>query len=284
MIIAYQHAYAAAGVRVHPGRLGRTTGRAGFTLVELLVAIAIIGILASALTYASATALSSAKRVACASNLRQLHMANSMHASETGFYAPAAADLFSSNLERWHGTRARVDEPFDGTSGPLSPFLGGGRVRACPSQGVFRRGSADNAFEAACGGYGYNATGVGSQTYQLGMCEAALRQGAAPEWIADPAHTVMFCDSAFPQPYGSNPAYLIEYSFAEAYHWVFEPGVETEYRADPSIHFRHRGRANVVWCDGRVSGERLETEAEAHFTRWRVGWFGPEDNSLFDPR
>jgi prepilin-type processing-associated H-X9-DG protein len=93
----------------------------------------------------------------------------------------------------------------------------------------------------------------------------------------------MFADCAFPQPYGPNPTYLIEYSFAEAYHWVFQPGEETSYRADPSIHFRHRDQANVVWCDGHVSSERLQTEAGGYFSEWDLGWFGPADNSLFDP-
>ncbi len=93
----------------------------------------------------------------------------------------------------------------------------------------------------------------------------------------------MFCDAAFPQPYG-NPTYLIEYSFAEAYHFVSgSPPQETASRAAPSIHFRHDAEANVVWCDGHVSAERLATTAEEGSTKFNIGWFGGPDNELFDP-
>lgn len=262
----------------------RGLGRGAFTLVEMLVVIAIIGVLATSLLLATQQGIASAHRAACAQNLRQLYLANLQHATETGAYAPAASDLFGSNRERWHGSRSHASDPFDAAEGPLAPYLGtAGAVRKCPAFRNPVRTEEANAFEASCGGYGYNATGVGSLIYELGMCAEALKTGMPLESIRDPSHTVMFTDCAFPQPYGGNPHYLIEYSFAEAYHWVFEAGRETEYRADPSIHFRHRSRANVVWCDGHISAERLETRAEPHFSAWRIGWFGPADNSLFDP-
>jgi prepilin-type processing-associated H-X9-DG protein len=119
-------------------------------------------------------------------------------------------------------------------------------------------------------------------TYKLGYTAEAMRKGQRPSAIESPVHTVMFADCAFPQPYG-NPRYVIEYSFAEPYHWVFLPGLESGNRAEPSIHFRHRGKANVVWCDGHVSSEKMTLEGSASFTAWDVGWFGPPDNSLFDP-
>ena len=98
----------------------------------------------------------------------------------------------------------------------------------------------------------------------------------------------MFCDTAYVQTVGrkgKNPGRdaLIEYSFAEPYHWVFTAGTESSATADPTIHFRHRGRANVAWCDGHITSEKLETRAGDRFTRNGLGWFGPSDNSLFDP-
>jgi len=89
----------------------------------------------------------------------------------------------------------------------------------------------------------------------------------------------MFCDTAFPQPYG-NPQYLIEYSFAESYYFVNKDSLTP---AQPSIHFRHNARANVVWCDGHVSSERMTVEYNENYTAFQIGWFGPVDNSLFDP-
>jgi prepilin-type processing-associated H-X9-DG protein len=62
-------------------------------------------------------------------------------------------------------------------------------------------------------------------------------------------------------------------------------------RPDPTIHFRHDGIANVAWCDGHVSGERMSftTDYQTHSRisaeeadEMGVGWFGPDSNELFD--
>ncbi len=256
----------------------------GFTLLELLVVSAIIAVLAALLLPALSAARESARRAYCANNLRQLYLANAAYAADHGRYVAAAPDIFSSNRQRWHGTRESGNKPFEGAKSPLAPYLGSGQaIRRCPSFRDYNTAAAANAFEASCGGYGYNAVGVGSETYFHGYGSGAMRRGMDPASIRDPSRTVMFCDAAFPQPYGSNPKYLIEYSFCEPYHWVFDPGKESQFQADPSVHFRHGGRANVVWCDGHVSAEQLEQQGAPHFTRMNIGWFGPPDNTLFDP-
>ena len=56
--------------------------RKGFTVVELLVAVAIIGILAAILLPALARAREAARRASCANNLRQVGLAFQMYASE----------------------------------------------------------------------------------------------------------------------------------------------------------------------------------------------------------
>ncbi len=267
------------------GDMSARCARAGFTLLELMVVIAIILLLAGLASRVSRTALERGRMSRCANQLRQLAVANQMYADENGTFVAAAADLNGRNLQRWHGARKNTRQPFDGKLGPLVPYLGTGSAefRACPSFRIARGSEAATGFEASCGGYGYNSIGVGSQTYVMGMHAQASQKGLRPAQIQNPARTIMFTDTAFPQPYGSNPRYVIEYSFAEPYHWVFNAGEESGFRADPSIHFRHGGRANVVWCDGHLSVERLETRAQEHFTRWNVGWFGPPDNSFFSP-
>lgn len=257
----------------------------GFTLIELLVVIAIIGILASMLGGSLSAARESARRTYCAGNLRQLYLANTMYADDNGCYVAAAPDMMTgTNKERWHGIKGASGQ-YDGARSPLAPYLGAsGKVRQCPSFRDYRADRGNNAFEASAGGYGYNDVGVGTRIYLLGYRSEAWQTGMPRAAIKNPSETVMFADAALAQPYGGNPDYLIEYSFAHAYHWVYKAGQESKQRVQyPSLHFRHNGKANAVWCDGHVSAERMTVNAEPKFRSLDLGWFGADNNALFDP-
>jgi prepilin-type N-terminal cleavage/methylation domain-containing protein len=267
----------------------------GFTLIELLVVVAILSLLVALLVPALGRAKAVAREAVCRSNIRQLHLANANYAAEhDGYYVPAAPDIFEGfgGRRRWHGVRESdgvspdpAENIFDPMESPLRPSLGDGEVRRCPETVDFVRDGAANAFEAACGGYGYNAVGVGSRSYELGYCAEAVRVGMKAEEIARPDATVMFADTALLQGY--RDMYLIEYSFAEPPFTVERSDGEVVegYATSPSIHFRHLERASVVWCDGRATGEPLSFSPldERLLSRFRIGWFGPEDNSRFDP-
>ena len=245
-------------------------GAAGFSLIELLVAVAVIGLLAAILAGVLPVAKAEAEAATCRSNLRQLATANLTYAADHGRYVAAAEDIESQNTIRWHGVR--VGSAFDGSKGPLAEFLGGGAssawVRRCPA--FHPDGSG---FEASCGGYGYNELGVGSEACLA--VENPARNGMRAGTLSHPASTVMFADTAYLQGNGAK-AKLIEYSFAEAPH--FADG-STPW---PTIHFRHLGKANVAWCDGHVTAEAM-TRTGARGADQHLGWFGPDDNSFFAP-
>ncbi|GAG15690.1 unnamed protein product, partial [marine sediment metagenome] len=115
--------------------------------------------------------------------------------------------------------------------------------------------------------------------YPTGECVVTEdRAGAKANWVHRPVETIMFTDSAFAA------SAIIEYSFAEP---RFHPQFPT-FRADPSIHFRHRKQANVAWCDGHVD-RRIRTLSwssglyPSDPERFNIGWFGrADDNRLFD--
>ena len=253
----------------------------GFTLIELMVVVAIIGIIISILLPVISAARESGRSTYCSNNLRQLYIANDLYSIDNGSYV-AAAPEFYKNKKRWHGERSSKNEPFDGSKGPLVPYLGvSKKVRQCPSFHGFRSGDDSNAFEASTGGYGYNGVGVGSRAYILGLNSRGFENGMLPAAIKEPDQTIMFADAALAQPYG-NPDYLIEYSFAEPCYSVDWKGRETSHKLNPSIHFRHRKKANVVWCDGHISAERMTADVNKKYKKLDLGWFG-DGNEYFDP-
>ena len=252
----------------------------GFTLIELMVVIAVVVILIALIMPAVRAMHASAARAFCANNLRQLYRANIMYADDHGGFVPAASDIIGHNLYRWHGVRKTTKEPFDNTKSPLYPYLDKSvGLLHCPAFKSAATAAKNNAFESSCGGYGYNAVGVGSHEYDPNNNS---KDGMAPEDLSHPARTVMFADCALAQPYGSKPKYLIEYSFLEPYYTVWG-GHESRSHPYPSVHFRHNGRANVVWCDGHVSSEKMTIKGAKKYTRFNLGWFGKPDNSIYKP-
>ncbi len=263
----------------------------GFTLIELLVVIAVIALLTAILMPALGAARSGGRALACQSNLRQLLIAGIGYATENdGFYVPAASDMWdNAGLNRWHGRRDSLDEPFDPLKGPLVGYLADGQVKECPRKVEFVRGRDWSAnFEQGCGGYGYNMTYIGSRMWQNGVNssqtwkDSYARTTRSTE-IASPGRTLMFADTAM----SKSQNILIEYSFAEPPFTVQYGRPVTSFYMSPSVHFRHRGRANVGWADGHIEPRRIAKLNRRNVYgiksfEMNLGWFDPVDNTPFD--
>lgn len=283
-------------------RQAASTGN-GFTLMELLVVIGLIALLIGILLPALGASREASRQSACASNVRQLQIANDLYASDfADAYAPGMPDRLA-NLTRWFGRRDHPAAAFSDEGGPLSEYLGHGgagqQVRECPTFAstlavLASSTQAGAAFERGCGGYGYNTAFVGALRSKATSGEWMLlsdRSGMPRARFADPVRTASFADAALRN--ASSPAGVYEYSFMEPRFWPEFP----DQRPDPSTHFRHgshgrggqSGRASVVWLDGHVSPERMTFSQGSGFYPGdprdeRIGWFGgADDNSLHDP-
>ncbi|MBN1126073.1 MAG: prepilin-type N-terminal cleavage/methylation domain-containing protein [Sedimentisphaerales bacterium] len=260
-----------------------------FTLIELLVVLVVIGILMSLVMPSLLAARSQVRTVICRSNLRQLVFANLGYATESeGFFVPAAADMWNnSGLQRWHGMRQDLDQPFDPLQSPLATFLADGKVKQCSQLVAFVQGQQWAAnFEQGCGGYGYNMAYLGSSLWRSDVSlsyEHRYSMTTRTTEVRSPGETLMFADCALSLQDGQ----YVEYSFAEPPFTVFDGNVLTDFFLSPSIHFRHSSRANIGWTDGHIDPREMgDLDAENIYgvdsTAMNLGWFDPINNSLFD--
>lgn len=197
--------------------------RAAFTLVELLVVVAIIAVLAALLFPVLAAARNKARQTQCAAQLRQIGMSWLLYAEANDEIAcPAYYYSPDFQIETAWDFRTATGEPSQ--PGLLATY-GSAQIWHCPT---FFGESWGRPFT----GYGYNTTYIGGD-----------HAPAALSAIERPSETVAFADCAFGTPAaGSN----------------FLRAPSDPFGQYGTAHARHNGQVNVAFADGRLSSRSLK--------------------------
>lgn len=216
-------------------RRGRPS--AAFTLTELLVCIAIIGVLAALVFAVVGTIRGNAVRAQCASNLRQCALAINLYAADNRGMAPSTT---------W--------------SAAILPYISGFKVNAS------QYATLQTAFPISCPGLEYDNSQYDRSTYSLNSWldtdHSNQNTGADGKvtmgWsmplrnVESPARKIMLFDGRLA-------------STAEnGSRWAFNAVKGAEY-----IDFRHLGSsANILFVDGHVKALKA-ADIEERMWDWR---------------
>lgn len=204
----------------------------GFSLIEILITIAVVVILATIMIAVVGKSGRSAQRAQCASNLRQIHAAIMLYANDNQGYIvlghsdePGNAVVWSNG---WHKDR---------WESPLAAYVGGkdawGKIVVCPAN------RTDMPVEASPRGwnvkndYGYPYI----VNYNVMSPYGYPRRNYAD--ITSPSRTVMVTDSE------SADKWMRGFSSAPGSEWN-------------GVAEKHQARVNVLWADGHVSPQRKQ--------------------------
>lgn len=206
----------------------------GFTLIEVLVVLAVVSILAAIIASGVWQARQKVRQTNCASNLRQISVALQMYvADDDGVYPP---DVDAVMDAQDHASHSHIWLDF------LKPYLGGDYFY-CPSRslpGVF----AKNEWHHYLTGYACNVrlsriVPQGRKHFSIGRPETALHFPSLTVAIFD-ARTGIF---SINKP-------------DTAANWETADVTYSEYldliKAQPEGATRHGGGANYAFADGHV--------------------------------
>lgn len=259
-----------------------------FTLIELMVVIAIIGILSALLLPAIATAKRKVQQVHCLNNVRQLTLAHYTHADSSGEHLDYGSGDYPNAV--WMG--ALVSE--ENTHNEKIFFCPTAKLSLKPVEGKDVQGSAETAWvrwssegtnsRVFSGSYGYNGW-----LYTLGLKDGMFK-GEEDKFyleassIQDPMRTPIFFDSVWVDAWPmandlpANNLYTGR-SYWERTNEMGRLTISRHGRAIPGKAQRNlgpsetlRGSINIGMADGHAELVELEKLWQL---QWHRGWQAP---------
>ena len=226
---------------------GKQMMRQGFTLLELLLVICILGVLAALLGPTLSRAKMQGQNTTCISNLRQLGIALQSFVADNDAYPSIIAPTNGDYPGLWV---SQLETGGFGKSRPIASFINRG-VWRCPAAPLFNPWPPSNGSDE-WDSYAYNGWGVAvpNPTNFLGLRGNYIPgehwikgyPGYAPvkeSEVMAPAEMMAIGDSA------NGGLYFARYDL---------PYVDRNGRSSS----RHQGRFNVLFCDGHVESPTLE--------------------------
>jgi general secretion pathway protein G len=241
-----------------------------FTLVELLVVIAVIAILSALLLPVLGKGKLSAQNAECMSHLRQLGVAAELYWDDNRgnsfYYRIGNVDNNGvAGVLWWFGWLANGTDgqrAFDLSCGFLHPYLNDTDVRLCPllnraTNPQFYPKGPNVIFSYACNPYLFVATDQPLVNVNR---------------IKHPTETTLFADSASVDNFENKP-----YIWLKEWWYLV---LQTNYSSlnnYPNGHFRHSQKANVTFADGHVGLETMVPGSlDRHLPNQNVGQLRPE--------
>lgn len=249
----------------------------GFTLVELLVVLAIIGILAGLLLTVVSRGKSRARQIQCVGNLRQMGQALQGFRTDHHAFPPLLDPSDHSETRFWqaslnHQMGLPLDVPYDPQG-----------VWNCPAANRPTGPWWENHAEFGYDDYNYNAYGLGSsrQTNSMGLAEhyspvpsvnqtTPVRRVTEGE-VVSPSEMLAIGEALHGAPGVIGDGQV--FGRASAAVVLANRPSEFDYAASTRrANQRHQGRGNVVFSDGHVESLTLKVlfddTSDAALSRW----------------
>jgi prepilin-type N-terminal cleavage/methylation domain-containing protein len=254
----------------------RCTVRPGFSLLELLLTIAIIALLAGLLLPTLSGAREAARAASCLSNQRQLVLAWTGYANDhrdaamplaSLVRAQTSPDAFSNPQRRfWWGTITSNADAIDHDSGFLGSYLSASLatrgVYECPAQpwGSYRPQPAGLQTQQPTSTYGYNGYFLAPRSTPGWAAQIAFRPWQRLSTLSSPSQLMVFADALLDAPARNTALLDPPMLFDSSLGWLPNSAPTTAFR-----HARPRdgsaGKAHAAHADGSARVHRADPDA-----------------------